>query len=115
MPYKDPLMKKNYLREWTKRRASTLRDRLRVLLGGQCSRCQGTKKLEFCHFPGTRAWEAKKLNLYRRMLRYTKDYKKGQLLLMCRKCHQAWDRKQIWMNSKRQTQTPVSAPSHHKT
>jgi hypothetical protein len=72
---------------WAHRR----RKQLIRLLGGCCTKCGSSRKLEF-HHTGARTWVARKKSRWMRMVLYWRDYQAGIIELLCRRCHCRIDR-----------------------
>ncbi len=86
--------RRDHRAEWRRRKlkvynkACELREWLRAKLGGRCTdeKCRATDRLEF-HHPEGRDWEPSQKNLMQRMRLYLRDWKRGQLTLLCSPCN----------------------------
>lgn len=70
-------------------RAESIRKRMAILvaeLGGKCTHCGSTKRLEPDHIHGT-TWNPEELSPERRMSAYEADAKAGLIRLLCRSCN----------------------------
>ena len=74
------------VKERKKRYADKWRYWLFETLGFRCDRCGEDRDLQFDHQDG-RNWKLSHFNISDRIRRYVKDYRNGNLRLLCGKCN----------------------------
>lgn len=55
-------------------------------MGGRCSRCPATEKLEF-HHTKPRTWAANRVGRWSRLKLYREDWLRGDIELLCSRCN----------------------------
>lgn len=68
------------------RRGRELRSKVIEMLGGKCSLCGSTERLEIDH-PNGRDWQPNRTSQARRANRYLEEAKAGHVRVLCRACN----------------------------
>jgi len=56
-------------------------------MGGKCRNCGSIDNLER-HHPYGRTWKKRSYNMLSKIKRYERDFNEGNLVLVCKKCHE---------------------------
>ena len=87
--------------EWARK----TRDTLIAQMGSRCSKCKGAKCLTFDHIESI-GWEPHTVSWSQRMTEYKRAHAKGNLQLLCIRCHGKKSAKEPETPSAKETETP---------